>query len=288
LVILNVMSSKLKFAISSALILAVAIVAWLWYYRRAHPTYVPPPPKEEITITIIPGWNLRQVAEYLVEKGIASTTEDVYKITGEPARDYRIGGVAAPRIQLDVDLLIDKPNYVSYEGYLAPETYRVYKDATVLEGINTLINQRELQITEEMRQEVDGQGRTLHQTLTMASILEKEVRNSVDKAMVADILWRRLERGWALQVDSSVHYAVDKRGEVFTKKQEREFDSYWNTYKYPGLPLGPISNPSIASIEAALHPEKNNYWYFLTTLDGQVKYARTLDEHNGNRGRYLR
>jgi UPF0755 protein len=80
-----------------------------------------------------------------------------------------------------------------------------------------------------------------------------------------------------------VHYAVDRTGDVFTTSKEREFESPWNTYKYPGLPLGPIANPGIESIKATLYPEKNNYWYFLAGKDGTIYYGRTLEEHNANK-----
>jgi len=122
----------------------------------------------------------------------------------------------------------------------------------------------------------------------MASILEREVRSKDDKAIVSDLFWRRYNLNWALQADSTVHYAVRKKGDVFTTREDRDSVSPWNTYKYPGLPLGPISSPSLGSIMAAIYPEGNNYWYFLTDSDGAVHYAKNLDEHNQNVQKYLR
>ncbi len=104
---------------------------------------------------------------------------------------------------------------------------------------------------------------------------------------MADLFLRRLEKGWALQADSTVHYISGRNGDVFTKKTERDVDSLWNTYKYPGLPPGPISTPSIESIMAVVYPKANPYWYFLTDLEGGVHYGKTLDEHNTNRFTYL-
>jgi UPF0755 protein len=128
----------------------------------------------------------------------------------------------------------------------------------------------------------------VNQFLTLASIVEKETRHDIDRPIVADILARRLQRGWALQVDSSVHYAVDRSGDIFTTAKERESDSYWNTYKYPGLPPGPISSPSLESIRAVLYPQANDYWYFLSDTNGSMHYAKTLEEHNRNVYKYLR
>jgi len=123
--------------------------------------------------------------------------------------------------------------------------------------------------------------------LTLASIVEREVRGERDRKKVADIFWRRLDMNWALQADSTVHYAVGKTGNVFTSKEDRDSLSPWNTYKYPGLPLGPISNPDLESIMASIYPEPNEYYYFLTDEEGVVHYGKTLEEHNENRRKYL-
>ncbi|MSU75011.1 MAG: endolytic transglycosylase MltG [Candidatus Magasanikbacteria bacterium] len=255
-------------------------------YRHFHPVYIPIPPRPEVTITIIPGWNLRQVAEYLVLKGFASTTDDVYRITGEPARDYRMVANRGPHIELDTSITQFKERNISYEGYLAPETYRVFADARLEDVIKKLIKERDKQFTADIYKAVNKSGASVHEIITMASIVEREVKHDEDRTKVADILWRRVRRGWALQVDSSVHYAVDRTGDVFTTNKERDMDSPWNTYKYPGLPPGPISNPGLESIKAALSPEKNEYWYFLSGRDGKMYYGKTLEEHNANK-KYL-
>jgi UPF0755 protein len=219
----------------------------------------------EKTITIIPGWDLRDIAKYLIKQGFATSTDQVFAVTGAP--------------------LTTK----NKEGYLAPETYRVYADASLDEVIKTLESQRTTEFTPELITAITNSKRTKQEILTMASILEKEVRTAEDKALVADIFWRRHDVGMGLQADSTVHYATGKEGDVFTTNKDRQFDNFWNTYKYPKLPPGPISNPSMESIRAAVYPKKNDYWYFLTTLDtGEVKYARTLAEQNANAVRFLK
>ncbi len=274
--------NKKVLSLSILFLIGVPIFS-VWYYKKTHPRrYAPIPPRPELNITIIPGWNLRQVAEYLVKQGLASTTEDVYKFTGKSAVDYRPVASLLPQIE-DLKILEEKPAHASYEGYLAPETYRVFKDASILDVLKKLVEQREKEISLGMWSDINKSGRTSYEIIIMASILEKEVQSAGDKAKVADILWRRYDKNWALQVDSSVHYAIDKVGDVFTTGKEREVNSPWNTYKYPGLPLGPISNPGVDSIIAAITPEKNLYWYFLTGKDGTVYYAKTLEEHNLNK-----
>lgn len=239
------------------------------------------PGLSEESITIIPGWTIRDVAQYFESLGkfqAAETTE----LIGLPAVIYN----QAPELDLDLKILEDKPDNVSYEGYLAPDTYRIYKNADLESIITKLLRERDSQITPEMWRDVEKSGRSFYEILTMASILEREAQTLEDKKMIADIFWRRYDKNWALQADSTVHYAVNKSGNVFTTANDRATNSLWNTYKYPGLPLSPICNPSLESIEAALYPDKNHDWYFLTGKDGTVYYAETLDEHNINK-KYL-
>lgn len=260
------------------LFLLVATPFFLYrVYEKSRPKTIPVVKREEISITIIPGWDLRDIAEYFEKIGLVSSTEQFYLLTGNPAKTgndlYYFSGKLISKI----------PEGISMEGYLAPETYRIYKDSKPTEVVQKLLNQQEQQLS---LTSINSQN--LHEVLTMASILEKEARTLEDKKMVSDILWRRLKKNWALQVDSSVHYAVDRSGDVFTTDKEREINSPWNTYRFPGLPPGPICSPGPESVEAALDPKQNNYWYFLTGNDGKMYYARTLDEHNANRYKYLR
>lgn len=239
--------------------------------------------KTESTITILPGWDLRDVAKYLVDKKIAKNTEEVYTLLGKPA-EYAIPSIDPVKTAW----IKDKPSRVSLEGYLAPDTYSIYTTATLEEVVNKLLDHREEQL-KPLLAEIKTSGRTMHEIMTMAALLEREVRTPKDKAIVADIFWKRHDVNMGLQADSTVHYVTAKEGSVFTSNADRATDNPWNTYKYPALPPGPIAFPSLASIEAALRPVKNDYWYFLTTLDtGEVKYGKTLAEHNANVQKYLR
>ena len=288
------MSLNKKITIISLLILLAIPVGSFWYFRKSRPKYTPAS-RAEIRITIIPGWNLRQVAEDWIKKGIIKIPEDLYKITGAPAYNYSAHKKQAPVLDLAVasgtpqfPLLQAKIKNISYEGYLFPDTYQVYADAKAEDVLKKIFDNLEKKITPETRAEMKQQDKTFFEILIMASLLEEEVKDEEDRAKVADILWRRLARGWALQVDSSVHYAVNRTGTVFTTSKERQVDSLYNTYKYPGLPLGPISNPGLLAIKAALYPSPNNYWYFLSDEEGKIHYARTLEEHNLNKAKYLR
>jgi UPF0755 protein len=121
----------------------------------------------------------------------------------------------------------------------------------------------------------------------MASIIEKEVRTLEDKKNVSDVLWRRIESGMPLQSCATVLYALEeKKSSVSTA--DTQVDSPYNTYKYKGLPIGPISNPGMDSIIAAIYPTKNNYWYYLSSPDGKTHFSVTLEEHNYKKNLYLR
>lgn len=245
------------------------------------------PSYDETTITILPGWSLLEIAVYFEEQGIA-TKDELYAVTGRPAYNYKTQKGRPPRFESDARILQDRSAHVSLEGYLSPNTFRIFKDASVEDIVHKLVNHMDSQMTEQMYVDIKKQGRSFFEVLTLASIVEREVQSEKDKALVADIFWRRYDANWALQADSTVHYAVGKRGDVFTTKEDRDSTSAYNTYKYPGLPLGPIASPSIESIRAAIYPESNDNWYFITTLEGEVKYASSLEEHNINVHRYLR
>lgn len=250
----------------------------------------------ERTITIIPGWDLRDIADYFEKEGLISKADIFFTgVVGVPAHEYSLTR-QIPKLFQELDIyspkikvMADKPWSLSLEGYLAPDTYRIYKNAKVEDIIKKLLEERNSQFTDKMYQDIKSSGRTVHEMITMAGILEREVKGKEDKAKVADIFWRRHDVGMGLQADSTVHYAVGKKGDVFTTKEDRESLNAWNTYKYPKLPPGPISNPSLESIMAAIYPTKNDYWYFLTTLDtGEVKYAQTLLEQNSNATKFLK
>ncbi len=108
-----------------------------------------------------------------------------------------------------------------------------------------------------------------------------------DRALVADLFWRRLKIGMALQADSTVNYITGKNDSVVSLIDLQK-DSPYNTYKNKGLPPGPINNPGLSAIRAAIYPKANQYWYFLTTKDGQVIYSRTFEEHVANKRKWLK
>ena len=170
------------------------------------------------------------------------------------------------------------------EGYLFPDTYRFVIGTTAQEVISTLRENFDRRL-EEFAVEI-GTIENLEELIILASIIEREVQSEQDMALVSDIFRKRLEVGMALQADSTVNYVTGNDTPAISL-EDRDIDSPYNTYKYAGLPPGPISNPGIASIIAANNPQANDYWYFLTTPEGEVIYAETFEEHVENKMLYL-
>jgi UPF0755 protein len=243
------------------------------------------PEKNERSITIIPGWDLRDIALYFEKEGIA-TQKEFFELVGVPAQ-FQETNFHTP-FDTEFSLLHGRPSRVSLEGYFSPETIQIFQNEKLESILHRLLSQREKELNLQLLEDIKKNGHTVHEILTMASIIEKEVSTPEDRKKVSDLFWRRVEAEMGLQADSTVHYLSGREGDVFTKAKERQIDSLYNTYKYRGLPPGPISNPSVSSIEAAIYPVKNDAWYFLTTSDGTVIYSKTLDEHNMNVAKYLR
>lgn len=230
----------------------------------------------ESVITIIEGWNNREIAAYLEAQGFFSQTDFLNEV-GKNLSSYvqRYG------------FLADKPGNIDLEGYLFPDTYRVYKNAAPNEAVIKMLDNFNAKITEDLRLKIKNQNKTIFEIITLASIIEKEVRNPEDMRMVADIFYKRLLKGIALQSDATVNYITGK-GLTRPTIEDLKVNSLYNTYMYKGLTPGPISNPGINAIIAAIEPTPNQYYYFLTTPEGQVIYSKTYEEHLQNKAKYLK
>lgn len=179
-----------------------------------------------------------------------------------------------------------KPAGVDLEGYLFPDTYEFEKTATAEDIATIMLRTMESRMASIGGATGDAAGMTTHEILTLASIVEKEVRTAETMKNVADIFLKRLDIGMALQSDATINYIIggDDPSPTYA---DLEVNSPYNTYKNPGLPPGPISAPGANALSAVLHPTHNNYYYFLTTDDGRIYYAETYEEHLRNKARYL-
>ena len=174
----------------------------------------------------------------------------------------------------------------SKEGFLFPDTYLVDYGASLDEIISQIESNFDSKLDPYL-EAIQEKGLSLEEIITMASLIEKEVQTKEDKEMVSGIFWKRVKAGVPLQSCASIAYIKGVPQWRYSFEDTR-IESPYNTYLYYGLPPGPISNPGLDSIEAAIYPKDSLYWYYLSTLEGETIYSRTLDEHNAATAKYLR
>lgn len=168
------------------------------------------------------------------------------------------------------------------EGYLFPETYFFFDDATADEVIDQLSSQ-----FQKKTKNLNLNGKSLEEIIIMASIIEKEALGDDDRKIISGILWKRLSINMPLQVDATFKYILGKESRELTL-DDLKIDSPYNTYTNRGLPPGPICNPGLKSIYAALEPTTSQYLYYLHANDGEPYYAKTFEEHKRNKTLFLK
>jgi len=224
--------------------------------------------KREI-VTIIEGWDLRDIAEYFEEQGI-STKEQFLDLA---KKDFTDG----------LTILQDKPKTVTIEGYVFPDTYEVAPGTGAEDIIKKILSNFDEKLRPELRAEIEKQKRSIFDIITAASLIEKEVKSQEDKKVVSGILLKRLAISMPLQIDATITYITGRAAVSFS---DLEIDSPYNTYKYYGLPLGPISNPGLESIEAAIYPTMSDYLYYFTARSGKTIFSKTYAEHQRQLDKY--
>lgn len=184
---------------------------------------------------------------------------------------------------------LDQPE--TKEGFIFPDTYYFTprsNPVAVAKSIEATFNQK----IAPLRDQIENSKYSLNQILTIASIVEREAR--IDRELVAGILIKRLENDWPLQADATLQYAKGVSLQANCRwipplAADKDIESPYNTYKYPGLPPAPIANPSLSSIQAVLNAQSDTqYWYYITDNQGGMHYAVTYDQHLDNINRYLR
>ena len=225
--------------------------------------------KATVKVTIPEGYAIDQIFALLEEKGVVS---DTAKLEEEAANhDYAFS------------FLQDLPlgDYHRLEGYLYPDTYEFTTPQNPLYVINKMLVRFDAKLTEELRQQIADSGRTIHEVLTVASLIEKET-DGADRADIASVIYNRLNNpnssagtNGYLQIDATLAYL--NGGKVPTEA-DKSIDSPYNTYLYPGLPPGPISNPGIESILAAINPNSTSYYYYVLGDDNCHHFFNTYRE----------
>lgn len=221
------------------------------------------------TVVVPEGFNMYDIAAAVEQAGLG------------PASDF----LTAARSDIFLVRNID-PDAKSLEGYLFPDTYQFTRIDTAHDIAAAMVHR--------FRQEAQKIGllgnADMHRIVTMASIVEKETADPKERPLVAGVYYNRLGRNMALAADPSVIYAAllagRYRGTIYAS--DLQFDSPYNTYKFPGLPPGPIANPGVASLQAAMHPAHTDFLYFVSDNKGHHRFARDLQEHARNVAAYRR
>jgi len=174
------------------------------------------------------------------------------------------------------------------EGYLFPETYSVPRDTTAAKLVGLMVARFRQLFTSDMQQAARAVELTPRQTVTLASLVEKETAQPSERPVVAAVYLNRLKIGMGMQADPTVIYALQRAGRYDgnLRRDDLSFDSPYNTYRYSGLPPGPIASPGLASLEASVAPAPVDYLYFVSRNDGSHVFAHTLAEHNENVRQY--
>lgn len=239
----------------------------------------PPDRADEAEVKLLEGWTAREMAEALASARVVDANEFVEAVANPDASVINTN---------TYPFLNDKPAGASLEGYLFPDTYRFFLDSDPNEVLKKMLDNFSVKFSGDLRLKLQQQKRSVFETIVLASIVEKELDTDRDRAMAADLFLRRMEIGMALQSDATVNYVTGKNS-LQPTFADIGVDSQYNTYKYRGLPPGPICNPSLSSLRATVTPEPNDYLFFLTELDSKkVHFSKTLEEHNQKKAQYLR
>lgn len=232
---------------------------------------------ETIRFTIPEGFTVLQIADKLAEQKLV----DKDKFMGLIATQTAFGDAEAVRsIPVRDDL------HQRLEGYMFPETYEMKVGSTEADIINRMVlelDRKLAELPEDWQDVLEEKKLSLHELLTIASLIEREVVVDTERALVASVIYNRITDGMPLQIDATVQYSLDKPKERLYEK-DLLVEGPYNTYKVKGLPPGPIASPSLASIEAALYPEESDFLFYVTKKDGSQEhlFAKTYKEHLKN------
>lgn len=227
----------------------------------------------KITLTFPEGFSLKDIEQKLREAGIDGELN---------LANYRVG-----EFKNEFSFLKNVSEEMSLEGFLFPDTYHFLFGSDTIDIIKLMLNNFDKRFTPELREEIALQKKSIFEIITIASLIEKEAKAKEDKELVSGILWKRLEIGMPLQADATIVYALGEKKDKISI-EDTKIDSPYNTYKYKGLPKGPICNPGLESIKAAIYPKESDYLYYLSTPLGETLFSKTLEEHNIKKEKYLR
>lgn len=232
----------------------------------------------EIKITIPEGWSARKIDDKLAEAELVKKGEFMnYKIDTDNYEFLKDNSLITYHLSLITNL----------EGFLFPDTYLFDKDAAIEEIAAKMLDNFDKKLTADLRNEIKNQDKTIFGIITLASIVQNESASLDEMKTIAGVFYNRLKKNYPLESDATINYITGKSLRQPTI-EDTKVKSLYNTYLHIGLPPGPISNPGIEAIEAAIYPEKTDYFFFLHPLDGPTVFSKTLQEHNAAKAKYLK
>lgn len=236
-------------------------------------------------VTIPEGYWAKQIAEVLSSHFPEYKAEDFMNLWND--MDY-INQLAADYPFLNPEVLSNEQLFVKLEGYLFPETYYIDYGSSMDQITRTFLDQFD-KVYEKYKAEIEASPYNLEQLLTLASIVQFESGNAAEMPVIAGIFYNRLDQNMPLQSSVTVCYALqEKFDSAQACETNTDIDSPYNTYMYPGIPIGPILNPGEEAIKAGLEPQASDYLYFVSDIhgDGSIHYATTYEEHLANVEKY--
>ncbi len=242
---------------------------------------------EQVRVTIVDGDWAKDVADTLAE-ATNLEAEDILKKWD----DINYISKLIDKYECLTDDILNSEYRVYLEGYLAPETYYFFKNTTIEQATEKLLDQTEA-LYVRYKNEIDKIIKdnpainSFHDLVTLASIVQYEGASTDDIYMIAGVLYNRLADGWKLQCSATVCYALYDRSSQRACETNEDINSPYNTYMVAGLPIGPICNPYEIALKAVIEPQQNDYYYFCADKYGNVYYARTLEEHIRNVNKYV-
>ncbi len=245
-----------------------------------------------LTLTIPEGWRAEQAAQKVEALGLGTATEFMALVRAGPAALATPATGSGPAPTAGPPLATVIPAGQSLEGYLFPDTYEIDKQANVRTIVDTMARQFERRFTPQLRERAANRGLSIHEVVTLASIVEREAARPVEQPTIASVYLNRLKIDMPLQADPTVQFAVAQAnpgaavGFGFWKSEltatDLQVDSPYNTYIRRGLPPGPICSPGADAVEAVIQPAETDYYYFVARGDGSHAFARTETEHRAN------
>ncbi|MBU1119478.1 endolytic transglycosylase MltG [Patescibacteria group bacterium] len=244
--------------------------------------------KQEGAVTVVEGLSNQEIAALFADYHSRYSTDALAFEEGRLAFEQAFLAEASQleKYQAEYSFLIDVPEGATLEGYLFPDTYRIYKDAPPEDIIKKMLDNFDRKVSRELQVTVKSQGKTLFDVVTLASIIQNEISKEYMKD-VSGVFHNRLKDGIKLKSDATVNY-ITKKGMTQPTFEDTEIDSPYSTYVYAGLPAGPISNPGLDAIEAAIYPTSHDYYYFLTPQgSSEPIFSKNGKEHLENKEMYL-